>query len=468
MTSSPRPMGTSSRKTSVKCPATPRKVRRMASSFCWSSARMRSSIFCAPSSSSALRSSSASRCSAKLTYWSSAFLFTWLYFLRSFCVLRSRVSSCFAERSPKRPSSAAGTVPTFWILRMFSSRFSMSAWRREMACCARRLISSTCSLSCACSALRRSSSPAAACSSAWRACASASMASSLACSAASVLPLLSRSSCREESRDSSSARLPSPSPPWLGTDPAPSDSASSSMRFTRLCSRCATTRSRLSAHSWKRCEAAGSAACSSATVCSSRARSACSAAVRFSRRSDPISPSSAAIFSSSAPTSARTCGAMSAFCRRASSRFFFSRPLALASRLRSASLFCWPAKFASRPCRSPRMTVTFCSSADARPVSSACSSRSAAASARCLRTSCIAVMALSRCEWKPPKSAPRRFTSSPSSVMASMLDRAENSVATSMLRARSLRPKTSRMALSTRGSYCSATCSSGRTSADSG
>ena len=80
----PNPPGTSSAKTSLKCLATPLKVRSMASSLRMSSAWMSSRILVSERSSSALRSPSSSRCSVKLVYWSRAlrltdpYLFVWV------------------------------------------------------------------------------------------------------------------------------------------------------------------------------------------------------------------------------------------------------------------------------------------------------------------------------------------------------------------------------------------------------
>lgn len=101
----PYPSCTSSENTSLKWCATPLKVRSIDSSFRWSRTVISSLIFCgndhesvklyflhriwqsvwnlllftsSPASSSACRFWSSSRCSVKFTYWSSAFLLTWL------------------------------------------------------------------------------------------------------------------------------------------------------------------------------------------------------------------------------------------------------------------------------------------------------------------------------------------------------------------------------------------------------
>lgn len=65
--------------TLLKCFAILLNVRRIASSFWWSSRAMQSSIAFFPRSNSSLRSRKRIRCSVKFRNWSMAFLFTWLY-----------------------------------------------------------------------------------------------------------------------------------------------------------------------------------------------------------------------------------------------------------------------------------------------------------------------------------------------------------------------------------------------------
>mmetsp|Transcript_24707 Transcript_24707/g.72479 ORF Transcript_24707/g.72479 Transcript_24707/m.72479 type:complete len:214 (+) Transcript_24707:822-1463(+) len=101
----------------------------MASSFWRSRAFTSSWMEVAPSSSSRFRSMSASRCSLKFTYWSSAFLFTWEYLVSAWFTLCNFFMSSLTEKDAWASSSAAGKEPSCWIFFRFSSRFWTSMER---------------------------------------------------------------------------------------------------------------------------------------------------------------------------------------------------------------------------------------------------------------------------------------------------------------------------------------------------
>mmetsp|Transcript_64828 Transcript_64828/g.127287 ORF Transcript_64828/g.127287 Transcript_64828/m.127287 type:complete len:381 (-) Transcript_64828:2470-3612(-) len=244
MMSWPRPSGTSSLNTSLKCFDTPLKVRKMASSFCKSRASMSSSMASEPLSSSVRRPKRASRCSLKFTYWSSAFLFTWLYLVSSWFTLCSFFINSFTPSCVCSSSSAAGKEPSCWILRKFSSRFCVSIDRLFSCfsvCFSTSASTSALFASCACS----SPSPALATRTASLR-SPARLSSERSCSATPSEERRTDTSsalffANASARSPTSASPPKPSPPEDESFSVTSARCRSRLSLSRLCSRCRST-----------------------------------------------------------------------------------------------------------------------------------------------------------------------------------------------------------------------------------
>mmetsp|Transcript_14755 Transcript_14755/g.39109 ORF Transcript_14755/g.39109 Transcript_14755/m.39109 type:complete len:237 (-) Transcript_14755:2843-3553(-) len=114
MTISAWPPGASSENTSEKCFETPRNVLSIASSFLASKFDNRDRMALAPSSSSRARSNNPDRWSAKATYWSRAFLFTFENLALSAWHVASNSTSRSSGRSRKVATSRCGKAPTCW------------------------------------------------------------------------------------------------------------------------------------------------------------------------------------------------------------------------------------------------------------------------------------------------------------------------------------------------------------------
>mmetsp|Transcript_13270 Transcript_13270/g.33305 ORF Transcript_13270/g.33305 Transcript_13270/m.33305 type:complete len:246 (-) Transcript_13270:351-1088(-) len=126
ITSSPEPPGTSSVKARTNSRATPLNVRSSSSSFCMSRALISSLILPSSFPCSWNLFVYSSRCSAKLTYWSRAFLFTWLNLCSSFCTFSCCLSRLLLLLSENLPNASLGREPRSLILFSRSCRLCTS------------------------------------------------------------------------------------------------------------------------------------------------------------------------------------------------------------------------------------------------------------------------------------------------------------------------------------------------------
>mmetsp|Transcript_35617 Transcript_35617/g.90936 ORF Transcript_35617/g.90936 Transcript_35617/m.90936 type:complete len:224 (+) Transcript_35617:570-1241(+) len=122
ITSSPRPPGASSEKISLKFLATCLNVRSMASSLRMSSDCTSSLILTSPLCSSFCLLRRSSRCSVNVTYWSSAFLFTWLNCLSSSATCFSMRCSSLVDLLRYFSNASVGRLPSSRMRLEMSSR----------------------------------------------------------------------------------------------------------------------------------------------------------------------------------------------------------------------------------------------------------------------------------------------------------------------------------------------------------
>mmetsp|Transcript_30826 Transcript_30826/g.67304 ORF Transcript_30826/g.67304 Transcript_30826/m.67304 type:complete len:495 (+) Transcript_30826:554-2038(+) len=430
MTSSPLPLTTISLKISLKCMATPRKVRSMSSSFLRSSPSISSRILSLLFSTSACRRFRSSRCSVNCRNWSSAFLLTWENFLKASLHCCSMRCSSLAALPLYLSKALEGSDPSSRIFFCRSSRFCSSRLRLPISCSISFASSCSSCSSASCTAFSSSSCALNCCSATRCSCTFRSFSWKLAVMALRLSATCWRSACRAFicSRRVSRFMLSS-------------SASTSSLRRSRFRSRCSSSL----------------VFCVSCSIRSAWHRT-CSVLRRWISGLRPASSSRCSgVRAAMKSTLSSSCSSSICFCMRAvlscalrSSRSFASScacryfplsPMSATSALsRSSSLFARARSlliFSS--CVITRFTS--CSTCWFSALNPCASSRAALIFPP---SSLMLFMYDSReyrRSWYPPVSAPRLFTWSPSMVTQSSLVERDMLVATSRLRQSSTLPK---------------------------